>query len=62
VVKGPVIVYNYPKVLKAFYMKVNDDDQTVQAMDVLVPKIGEVIGGSVREDNLEKLDEMIKFK
>ena len=62
VVRGPVIVYNYPKVLKSFYMKVNDDGQTVQAMDILVPKIGEVIGGSVREDRLEKLDEMIQYK
>jgi len=62
VIKGPVIVYNYPKVLKAFYMKVNSDDQTVQAMDILVPKIGEVIGGSVREDRLDKLDGMIEFK
>lgn len=62
VIKGPVIVYNYPKVLKAFYMKVNDDDQTVQAMDILVPKIGEVIGGSVREDRLDRLDGMIEFK
>ncbi len=55
-------MYNYPKVLKAFYMRVNDDDLTVQAMDVLAPKIGEVIGGSVREERLDKLDEMIKFK
>lgn len=62
VVKGPVIVYNYPKVLKSFYMKVNEDDKTVQAMDILVPKIGEVIGGSVREDRLDKLDAMIEFK
>ncbi|CAG9328331.1 unnamed protein product [Blepharisma stoltei] len=62
VIKGPVIVFNYPKVLKAFYMKVNDDDATVQAMDILVPKIGEVIGGSVREDRLERLDQMIQFK
>jgi len=62
VIKGPVIVYNYPKVLKSFYMKLNEDDETVQAMDILVPKIGEVIGGSVREDRLEKLDEMIQYK
>lgn len=62
IVKGPVIVYNYPKVLKSFYMKLNEDNKTVQAMDILVPKIGEVIGGSVREDRLEKLDEMIQFK
>lgn len=62
VVKGPVIVYNYPKVLKSFYMKLNDDGTTVQAMDILVPKIGEVVGGSVREDRLEHLDEMIQYK
>jgi hypothetical protein len=43
-------------------MKVNEDDRTVQAMDILVPKIGEVIGGSVREDRLDKLDEMIAYK
>ena len=61
-IKGPVIVYNYPKVLKSFYMKLNPDNSTVQAMDVLVPKIGEVIGGSVREDSLERLDEMIEYK
>ncbi|CAD2085271.1 asparagine--tRNA ligase, putative [Plasmodium vinckei lentum] len=60
--KKPVIVYNYPKDLKAFYMKLNDDQKTVAAMDVLVPKIGEVIGGSQREDNLELLDKMIVEK
>jgi asparaginyl-tRNA synthetase len=62
VFKGPTIVYNYPKTLKAFYMRVNDDDATVQAMDILIPKIGEVVGGSVREERLEKLDEMLAFK
>jgi len=60
VFQGPVIVYNYPKEIKAFYMKLNDDGKTVQAMDVLVPKIGEVVGGSAREDNLEILDKKIK--
>ncbi|SBT31682.1 asparagine--tRNA ligase, putative [Plasmodium ovale wallikeri] len=60
--KKPVIVYNYPKDLKAFYMKLNEDKKTVAAMDVLVPKIGEVIGGSQREDNLELLDKMITEK
>ncbi|ANQ06631.1 Asparagine-tRNA ligase [Plasmodium coatneyi] len=60
--KKPVIVYNYPKDLKAFYMKLNEDGKTVAAMDVLVPKIGEVIGGSQREDNLELLDKMILEK
>ncbi|KAI5664614.1 hypothetical protein M9H77_23937 [Catharanthus roseus] len=53
--KGPVIVYNYPKGIKAFYMKVNDDQKTVAAMDVLVPKVGELIGGSQREENYEVL-------
>jgi asparaginyl-tRNA synthetase len=52
---GPVIVTDYPKEIKAFYMKLNDDDRTVRAMDVLVPRLGEIIGGSQREDNLEKL-------
>jgi asparaginyl-tRNA synthetase len=52
---GPVIVTDYPKGIKAFYMKMNDDNKTVRAMDVLVPRLGEIIGGSQREDNLEKL-------
>ena len=56
VYKGPIIVYNYPKDIKAFYMKMNDDNKTVQAMDILVPKIGELVGGSAREADLEKLD------
>jgi len=46
----PVIVYDYPKDIKAFYMRLNDDGKTVAAMDVLVPKVGELIGGSQRED------------
>lgn len=54
--KMPVIVTDYPKEFKAFYMKQNDDGKTVRAMDVLVPGIGEIIGGSQREDNLEKLE------
>ena len=53
--KKPVILTNYPNEIKAFYMKQNDDGKTVRAMDVLFPKIGEIIGGSQREDNLEKL-------
>jgi asparaginyl-tRNA synthetase len=53
--KMPVIVTDYPKTFKAFYMKLNPDNQTVRAMDILVPGIGEIIGGSQREDNLEKL-------
>jgi len=52
---GPVIVTDYPKEIKAFYMKLNDDEKTVRAMDVLVPRLGEIIGGSQREDNLERL-------
>ncbi|MDR0876710.1 MAG: asparagine--tRNA ligase [Treponema sp.] len=56
---GPVIVTDYPKEIKAFYMKMNDDEKTVRAMDVLVPRLGEIIGGSQREDNLEKLIERI---
>jgi asparaginyl-tRNA synthetase len=52
----PVILMNYPKQIKAFYMRVNDDDTTVAAMDVLAPGIGEIIGGSQREERLEVLD------
>ncbi|CAA3012011.1 asparagine--tRNA ligase, cytoplasmic 1-like [Olea europaea subsp. europaea] len=57
--KAPVIVYNYPKAIKAFYMKVNEDNKTVAAMDVLVPKVGELIGGSQREENYEVLSARI---
>jgi asparaginyl-tRNA synthetase len=53
---GPVIVTDYPKDIKAFYMKLNDDDRTVRAMDVLVPRLGEIIGGSQREDDPQKLE------
>ena len=55
-VKKPVIVMNYPKAIKAFYMRVNEDQKTVAAMDVLAPGIGEIIGGSQREERLEVLD------
>jgi asparaginyl-tRNA synthetase len=54
--KKPVIVMNYPKGIKAFYMRVNDDARTVAAMDVLAPGIGEIVGGSQREERLEVLD------
>jgi asparaginyl-tRNA synthetase len=54
--KKPVIVTNYPKDIKAFYMRVNDDGKTVAAMDVLAPGMGEIIGGSQREERLEVLD------
>jgi asparaginyl-tRNA synthetase len=53
----PVVVMNYPKEIKAFYMRQNDDGKTVAAMDVLAPGIGEIIGGSQREERLEKLDQ-----
>jgi asparaginyl-tRNA synthetase len=53
--KKPVIVYDYPKTIKPFYMRMNDDDATVAAMDVLVPGIGEIIGGSQREERLDIL-------
>ena len=55
-VRKPVIVMNYPKEIKAFYMRVNDDGRTVAAMDVLAPGIGEIIGGSQREERLDVLD------
>jgi asparaginyl-tRNA synthetase len=55
----PVVVVNYPKTIKAFYMRLNDDDRTVAAMDVLAPGIGEIIGGSQREERLDVLDRRI---
>jgi len=60
VFKGPVVLIDYPKEIKAFYMKMNQDEKTVRAMDVLVPKIGEIIGGSQREDDHDALYERIK--
>ncbi|GMO50198.1 MAG: asparagine--tRNA ligase [Termitinemataceae bacterium] len=60
VARGPLIVTDYPKDIKAFYMKVNDDGKTVRAMDVLVPRLGEIIGGSQREEDLSKLEHRIK--
>ncbi|MCX8573996.1 MULTISPECIES: asparagine--tRNA ligase [unclassified Gilliamella] len=54
--KAPVVVKNYPKDIKAFYMRMNDDGKTVAAMDVLAPGIGEIIGGSQREERLDMLD------
>jgi len=53
---GPVIVYDYPKDIKPFYMRLNDDEKTVSAMDMLVPGVGEIIGGSQREERLSVLD------
>ncbi|GAA3533059.1 asparagine--tRNA ligase [Zobellella aerophila] len=58
--KAPVVVKNYPKDIKAFYMKLNPDGETVAAMDVLAPGIGEIIGGSQREEVLEVLDERLE--
>ena len=58
--KRPVFVTDYPKEIKAFYMKMNEDGKTVAAMDCLVPGIGEIIGGSQREDDFEKLENRIK--
>ena len=55
-VKAPLVVINYPKEIKAFYMRMNDDGKTVAAMDVLAPGIGEIIGGSQREERLDHLD------
>lgn len=54
--KSPVILYDYPRTIKPFYMRVNDDEKTVRAMDVLVPKVGEIIGGSQREERLDVLE------
>jgi asparaginyl-tRNA synthetase len=60
--KKPVIIYNYPKTIKPFYMRLNSDNKTVAAMDVLVPKVGELIGGSQREERYDilesRMDEM----
>jgi len=58
--KKPVILTDYPKDIKAFYMKLNDDDKTVRAMDVLFPQIGEIIGGSQREEDLEMLQKRMR--
>jgi asparaginyl-tRNA synthetase len=58
--KGPVILFDYPKAIKSFYMRVNDDGKTVRAMDVLVPSVGEIIGGSQREERLDVLEARMK--
>jgi asparaginyl-tRNA synthetase len=55
--KKPVILYNYPKDIKSFYMRQNDDEKTVGAMDILFPGIGEIVGGSQREERMEKLEQ-----
>jgi asparaginyl-tRNA synthetase len=58
--QSPVILFDYPRAIKPFYMRVNDDQQTVRAMDVLVPKVGEIIGGSQREERLEVLQQRMQ--
>ena len=58
--KKPVILSNYPKEIKAFYMRQNDDGKTVAAMDILAPGIGEIVGGSQREERLDKLEQRMK--
>ena len=55
--RAPVILYDYPRTIKPFYMRVNDDGRTVRAMDVLAPKVGEIIGGSQREERLDVLEQ-----
>ncbi|MFZ0924226.1 MAG: amino acid--tRNA ligase-related protein, partial [Candidatus Acidiferrales bacterium] len=56
----PVILYDYPRSIKAFYMRLNDDGKTVRAMDVLVPRVGEIIGGSQREERLDVLEQRMR--
>jgi asparaginyl-tRNA synthetase len=58
--KCPVILYDYPATLKPFYMRLNDDGKTVRAMDVLVPRVGEIIGGSQREERIDVLEQRMK--
>jgi len=58
--KQPIIVHDYPRTIKPFYMRCNDDGKTVRAMDVLVPRVGEIIGGSQREERLDVLEARIK--
>jgi asparaginyl-tRNA synthetase len=62
IIKGPLVVYDYPKEIKSFYMKENEDGKTVQAMDVLVPCIGELVGGSMRIDDYEELKGKMETK
>jgi asparaginyl-tRNA synthetase len=58
--KQPVILFNYPRCIKPFYMRCNEDGKTVRAMDVLVPRVGEIIGGSQREERLDVLVDRMK--
>jgi asparaginyl-tRNA synthetase len=58
--QSPVILYDYPRTIKAFYMRLNEDQKTVRAMDVLVPRVGEIIGGSQREERLDVLEQRMR--
>jgi asparaginyl-tRNA synthetase len=58
--KKPIILFDYPKTIKPFYMRMNDDDETVGAMDILVPRIGELVGGSQREERLDILEKRME--
>jgi asparaginyl-tRNA synthetase len=58
--KKPVIITDYPAAIKSFYMRMNDDGKTVRAMDILFPGIGEIVGGSQREERFEKLEARMK--
>lgn len=60
--KKPLIIYNYPKAIKPFYMRLNDDAETVAAMDIVVPRIGELIGGSQREERLDVLENQMHIR
>lgn len=60
VYKGPIFIINYPKEIKAFYMRLNDDNKTVAACDLLVPTVGELVGGSQREERLDLLEQRMK--
>ena len=60
IVNGPLALIDYPKVIKPFYARINDDQKTVAAVDVLVPGVGELIGGSQREERIELLDERLQ--
>ncbi len=60
IMKKPMFVINYPKEIKAFYMKINDDNKTVAAMDLLVPGVGEIIGGSQREERIDVLEKRME--
>ena len=62
IVKGVLVVYDYPTEIKSFYMKENNDGKTVQAMDILIPHIGELIGGSIREENYDILKNKMEQK